>query len=76
MIRRCDGSDPHLISRHGSGHCSCGLTFDDVERMVIWPHNQVRPRLTVSEIEWLVYGELKSAEIRDVAFGALGSSVL
>lgn len=51
MIRRCDGSDANLIGRHGSGFCSCGLSFDDVERMVVWPHNPVRSKLTLAELE-------------------------
>lgn len=38
MMRRCDGTDPNFQdeNRHP---CTCGLVFDDVERMVIYPHN-------------------------------------
>lgn len=53
MRRRCDGSDPNLVRNDppwdpsklpgeqtvGPGHpCDCGRVFDDVERMVIFPH--------------------------------------
>lgn len=53
MIRRCDGSDPNLTRDvregerpsgpwPGSVPCDCGLVFDDVERMVTYPHDFVR----------------------------------
>lgn len=53
MIRRCDGSDVNLIARDGSSPCGCGLVFDDVERMVIWPHTLIPPKLTLAELEAL-----------------------
>ena len=40
MIRTCDGTDPNLHALDGSP-CSCGLHFDDVERMVVFPHRYV-----------------------------------
>lgn len=53
MMRRCDGTDPNLGR---PGHpCDCGLTFDDVERSVIYPHDPVGARLTVgagNEVWW------------------------
>jgi hypothetical protein len=53
VIRRCDGSDPNLIARDGSGCCACGLTFDDVDRMVIWPHTPIPRKLTQAQLEKL-----------------------
>lgn len=44
MIRRCDGTDPNLIRVNDQGErkpCDCGLVFDDVDRMVIYPHAPV-----------------------------------
>jgi hypothetical protein len=43
MIRTCDGSDPNLVDRDGAP-CDCGLIFDDVELMVIYPHSQIMGR--------------------------------
>lgn len=37
MIRHCDGTDVYLTTKDGEP-CSCGLVFDDVARMVIFPH--------------------------------------
>jgi hypothetical protein len=51
VLRRCDGSDPNLIARDGSRGCPCGLTFDDVDRMVVWPHTPLG--LTQAELEAL-----------------------
>jgi hypothetical protein len=39
MIRHCDGTDPNLQAQDGEP-CSCGLRFDDVDRMVIFPHHK------------------------------------
>jgi hypothetical protein len=39
MIRHCTGTDPNLI-RDGEP-CDCGRTFDDVERLVIYPHTRI-----------------------------------
>jgi hypothetical protein len=41
MIRTCCGTDPNLLAEDRSP-CACGLTFDDVERMVTYPHHPVR----------------------------------
>lgn len=37
MLRTCNGSDRTLVGKNG-GPCSCGKTFDDVYRLVIYPH--------------------------------------
>jgi hypothetical protein len=44
MMRTCDGNDPNLV-KYVPGDkedvavpCDCGLTFDDVYHMVIYPH--------------------------------------
>ena len=44
MIRTCDGTDSTLVAPDGRTPCSCGTTFDDVQRMVVYPHRPVRPR--------------------------------
>lgn len=47
MIRHCDGKDPYLVRSVDSDDlytyvpCDCGLTFDDVKRMVVYPHEKV-----------------------------------
>jgi hypothetical protein len=40
MIRTCDATDPNLLDgpMSAAGPCACGLTFDDVQRSVIYPH--------------------------------------
>jgi len=40
MIRTCDGTDPTLLDSaiRTAGPCACGLTFDDNDRSVIYPH--------------------------------------
>lgn len=40
MIRTCDATDPNLLDAPTStaGPCACGLTFDDTQRSVIYPH--------------------------------------
>lgn len=39
MIRHCDGTDANLLDDAPTARpCACGLTFDDVERSVIYPH--------------------------------------
>lgn len=43
MIRKCDGKDETLQGVEG-GACACGLTFDDAERMVLWPHRALLSR--------------------------------
>lgn len=40
MIRTCDGTDPNLAGEDGEP-CACGMTFDDVRRRVVWPHEPV-----------------------------------
>lgn len=37
MQRTCDGTDPNLLDIVGDP-CNCGMTFDDVDRTVIYPH--------------------------------------
>lgn len=46
MIRHCDGNDPNLVKPDPDDPqryipCDCGLTFDDVEHRVIYPHEQI-----------------------------------
>jgi hypothetical protein len=43
MIRTCDGTDCNLITEDG-GPCRCGLTFDDVDHRVIYPHERIPTR--------------------------------
>jgi hypothetical protein len=60
MIRHCNGSDPFLIARDGSGCCPCGAQFDDVDCSVIWPHSPLPKKLSESELRDLyraVFGE-------------------
>jgi hypothetical protein len=48
MLRHCDGTDPNLQKRMVSDNdesieyvpCDCGLTFDDVNHLVIYPHEK------------------------------------
>jgi hypothetical protein len=40
-MRRCDGSDPALISRYGEPCCPCGATFDDRVHSRWWPHAEL-----------------------------------
>lgn len=44
MIRTCDGTDPNLRRADG-GPCACGRVFNDAERMVIYPHDRIPPKL-------------------------------
>lgn len=56
MIRTCDGNDPNLkreqvdrISASGQEStkwvpCDCGTTFDDVERLTVYPHYAIPAR--------------------------------
>lgn len=37
MLRRCDGTDPYLTAEDGTP-CRCGMEFDDVHRIVTFPH--------------------------------------
>jgi hypothetical protein len=30
--------------------CACGAVFDDVERLVIWPHERIRPKPSYEEL--------------------------
>jgi hypothetical protein len=52
MIRFCNGTDEFLVGPDGDP-CVCGRVFDDVDRMVIWPHEPVPPKLTLPELEEL-----------------------
>jgi len=40
MIRRCNGFDRGLLDgpTKTAGPCACGLTFDDADRSVAYPH--------------------------------------
>jgi hypothetical protein len=51
MIRYCDGNDPNLVRVSEDWDenqcvgvkyepCACGLTFDDVNHLVIYPHER------------------------------------
>ena len=55
MMRHCDGNDPNLLKcvdpdtgEHAPAGlrlvdyvpCDCGLRFDDVTRLTIWPHRE------------------------------------
>jgi len=53
MKRVCDGTDNLLIGEDGKSPCECGLEFDDVKRMVVWPHTPVGKPLTEKDIEKL-----------------------
>lgn len=52
MIRHCDGTDPNLVWPGDDGNsygpdakpCDCGLRFDDVDRLVIYPHELLGPK--------------------------------
>jgi len=41
VIRHCDGTDSNLIGEDGHSPCRCGARFDDVHRLVIWPHQRI-----------------------------------
>jgi hypothetical protein len=55
MRRHCDGTDPNLkqylrpdgepaehpVDRETVKACDCGMVFDDVKFMTIWPHRAV-----------------------------------
>lgn len=43
MIRNCDGTDPHLLAEDRT-LCACGLTFDDVDHVVVYPHQRIPSR--------------------------------
>lgn len=43
MMRICDGTDPNLVDQYGVP-CSCGLTFDDVDTEVVYPHTRIPDR--------------------------------
>jgi len=43
MIRTCDGTDSNLTDEQGEP-CKCGLVFDDVEYMVVYPHSYIPTR--------------------------------
>lgn len=69
MIRYCDGKDVNLIRQIKSGAyepCDCGLSFDDVDHTVVFPHT---PFAKTSEriraaIDALPPGEAKDALTR------------
>lgn len=49
MMRKCDGTDPNLITIDRKP-CTCGREFDDVDYEVVYPHRHV---LTEEEKEIL-----------------------
>jgi len=49
MLRTCDGNDPNLVDRDGNP-CDCGLIFDDVECMVVYPHAAILDRAAKDEL--------------------------
>jgi hypothetical protein len=51
VIRVCNGTDRNLISEDGATPCDCGLAFDDVDRLVIWPHTPFGPKMSADELE-------------------------
>jgi hypothetical protein len=59
MKRVCDGTDPNLVTRDGAP-CSCGLRFDDVDRMVVFPHPTIVPTVERQRVlERLAEAELR-----------------
>lgn len=80
MIRTCDGTDKNLLQEQvdrvaASGTesmhwvpCDCGLVFDDVERLVVYPHHFIPSREDKAELLALVDQMVKdnktSEEIR------------
>ena len=70
MMRHCDGNDPNLLTwsdRTLTGvpmptrvPCSCGLTFDDVERLTIFPHLPIGPKPTPEQVDRIL-AELATA---------------
>jgi hypothetical protein len=56
MLRTCDGSDPNLVNSNG-GPCDCGLIFDDVELMVIYPHQPIMSRAEKDDL----WGKVQAA---------------
>lgn len=57
MIRTCDGTDPNLVDQYGIP-CSCGLTFDDVEAEVVYPHTRILSREEKDRLMDQVYVDL------------------
>jgi hypothetical protein len=43
MLRTCNGTDSTLVAIDGAP-CACGLTFDDVEHYVTFPHERIPTR--------------------------------
>lgn len=59
MIRTCDGTDIYLEGQDGRP-CRCGLTFDDVTRRVIYPHDQI-VKLTEEQRDELLNAWLRNS---------------
>jgi hypothetical protein len=49
VLRTCDGTDPNLVDRDGAP-CDCGLIFDDVELIVVYPHQPIMSRTEKDEL--------------------------
>jgi hypothetical protein len=69
MIRHCDGTDPNLVrliktDDEPAPHvltkvpCDCGLTFNDVERLVIHPHAEIGPKPDLDQISTITHEPL------------------
>jgi hypothetical protein len=54
VIRRCNGSDRNLIGEDGTTPCMCGAVFDDVDRLVLWPHTPFGPKMSADELDALL----------------------
>lgn len=67
MMRHCDGTDSNLIRKVGDGYepCACGLTFDDVNHMVIYPHRRLVKDLDElrATIDAMPHGEDKAVAL-------------
>jgi len=80
MIRTCDGTDANLkrelvTNTSPAGQekvewvsCDCGLAFDDVERLVVYPHHFIPNRedkaALVAAIDQMVKDDKSAEEIR------------
>lgn len=60
MIRTCDGTDPNLAGEDGEP-CACGMTFDDVRRRVVWPHEPVNAAADLAPHELAIRRALELA---------------
>lgn len=63
MIRTCDGTDVNLLDDPATHTpCGCGLTFDDVDRSTIYPHEFLpTPEQKAQLARWL-----DTVEVEDI----------